>query len=82
MWNISTKPYKGAHFACFPPELIETPIKAGCPENGIVLDPFMGSGTTGMVAKQLGKNYVGIELNPEYLPLIQGRIDSNQGVLI
>jgi site-specific DNA-methyltransferase (adenine-specific) len=81
VWKITTKPYKGAHFAVFPPELIETPIKAGCPENGIVLDPFMGSGTTGMVAKQLGKNYVGIELNPEYLPLIQGRVDNSQMTL-
>ena len=51
VWKIPTKPYKGAHFAVFPEELIETPIKAGCPANGIVLDPFMGSGTTASVAK-------------------------------
>lgn len=75
VWNISTKPYKGAHFAVFPEELIETPIKAGCPANGVVLDPFMGSGTTAAVAKRLNRNYVGIELNPEYHGLIHGRLD-------
>jgi len=74
VWNISTKPYKGAHFAVFPEELIETPIKAGCPANGVVLDPFMGSGTTAMVAKQLGRNYIGFELNKEYIPLINQRL--------
>jgi site-specific DNA-methyltransferase (adenine-specific) len=82
VWNISTKTYKGAHFAVFPEELIETPIKAGCPKEGIVLDPFMGSGTTASVAKRLNRNYVGIELNPEYLPLIQGRVDNSQGILV
>lgn len=76
VWKISTKPYKGAHFAVFPPELIETPIKAGCPENGIVLDPFMGSGTTAMVAKQLGRKSIGFELNPEYIDLINERLKS------
>lgn len=142
VWNISTKPYKGAHFAVFPEELIETPIKAGCPTQicnqcqtprtkqydreerftrpgneskfnddsrisrqhdqermkrrpesiktftgysdcgcdagfhpGIVLDPFMGSGTTAAVAKRLNRNYVGIELNPEYHGLIHERLD-------
>jgi site-specific DNA-methyltransferase (adenine-specific) len=75
VWTISTKPYKGAHFAVFPEKLIETPIKAGCPANGIVLDPFMGSGTTASVAKRLNRNYVGIELNPEYHRLIHERLD-------
>ncbi|AXN53396.1 DNA methyltransferase [Methanobacterium virus Drs3] len=75
VWKIPTKPYKGAHFAVFPEELIETPIKAGCPQNGIVLDPFMGSGTTASVAKRLNRNYVGIELNPEYHVLIHERLD-------
>lgn len=74
VWNISTKPYKGAHFAVFPEDLIETPIKAGCPEGGIVLDPFMGSGTTASVAKRLNRNYVGIELNPNYHELIDDRV--------
>lgn len=78
VWEITTKPYKGAHFAVFPPELIETPIKAGCPENGLVLDPFMGSGTTAMVAKSLGRNYIGFELNPEYISLIDKRVEETQ----
>jgi DNA modification methylase len=78
VWEITTKPYKGAHFAVFPEDLIETPIKAGCPENGIVLDPFMGSGTTATVAKKQGKHYIGIELNPDYLPLINERLDKCQ----
>ena len=75
MLDTATKPYKGAHFAVFPEELIETPIKAGCPKGGIVLDPFMGSGTTASVAKRLNRNYVGIELNPEYHALIHERLD-------
>jgi len=147
VWNINTKPYKEAHFAVYPPELIETPIKAGCPEficnecgkpriklykktgfsnegnevinrskainlkegspqerirklngksykkveflsdelsdcgcnagfhQGIVLDPFIGSGTTAAVAKSLGRNYIGIELNPDYLDLIKNRVN-------
>jgi DNA modification methylase len=72
-WPISTKPYAEAHFATYPPDLIETPMKAGCPRGGVVLDPFMGSGTTGYVAQKLGMNWLGIEINPEYLPLIQAR---------
>lgn len=74
VWNINPKPYKGAHFAVFPEELIETPIKAGCPINGVVLDPFMGSGTTAAVAKRLYRNYIGIELNSEYHQLIDERL--------
>lgn len=76
VWTIPTKGYKDIHFAVYPPELIETPIKAGCPINGIILDPFIGSGTTGMVAKSLSRNYIGIELNPDYLDLIKSRIDN------
>ena len=74
VWKITTKPYKEAHFAVFPEDLIETPIDSGCPENGIVLDPFMGSGTTGVVTKKQGKNYVGIELNEEYIKIAEERI--------
>lgn len=74
VWNIATVPFKGAHIATYPPKLIEIPIKAGCPENGIVLDPFMGSGTTAVVAKKLNRNYIGIELNPEYIKMAEGRI--------
>ena len=73
-WSINTKSYKEAHFATYPTELIECPIDAGCPEGGIVLDPFMGSGTTGVVAKKQGKHYVGIELNKEYIEIADNRI--------
>lgn len=75
VWKICARPYAGAHFATFPPDLITPCIKAGCPEGGIVLDPFMGSGTTAITAKKLGRNYAGIELNPEYLSLIEKRIE-------
>lgn len=74
VWSINTKPLKECHFAPFPPELVETPIKACCPENGIVLDCFMGSGTTGLVAKQLNRNFIGIDLNEEYVNLAMNRI--------
>jgi DNA modification methylase len=66
VWNVATKPYSGAHFAVFPTELIEPCILAGAPLGGIVLDPFMGSGTTAQVAQDLGRQYLGCELNPEY----------------
>jgi len=66
VWNVATKPYSGAHFAVFPTELIEPCILAGAPLGGIVLDPFMGSGTTAQVAQDLGRQYIGCELNPEY----------------
>ena len=69
VWTVNTKPYKGAHFAVFPQELIEPCILAGAPEGGIVLDPFMGSGTTAQVAQNLGRAYLGCELNAEYAPL-------------
>ncbi len=74
VWRISTRPFRGSHFAVFPEDLVETPIKAGCPKNGIVLDPFMGSGTTAVVAKKLGRNYLGIELNPKYIEMAKRRI--------
>lgn len=74
--RINTKPFKGCHFAPYPEQLIETPIKAGCPNNGIVLDIFMGSGTTGVVSKKLNKNYIGIELNKEYIDIANKRIKS------
>lgn len=69
VWTVPTKPYKGAHFAVFPPELIEPCIMAGAPVGGVVLDPFMGSGTTAQVAQNLGRQYLGCELNPEYAAL-------------
>ncbi len=74
VWNIPTSPFRGAHFAVYPRKLIETPIKAGCPEGGLVLDPFMGSGTTALVAEQFNRNWLGIELNPEYAELAQERL--------
>ncbi len=69
VWTVNTKPYRGAHFAVFPQELIEPCIMAGAPQGGVVLDPFMGSGTTAQVAQNLGRQYLGCELNPEYAPL-------------
>jgi len=74
VWQINPVPYKGAHFAAFPPLLAETCIRIGCPENGIVLDPFMGSGTTGLAAKENGRHYIGIEINAEYARLAEKRI--------
>ena len=73
VWTVATSGYKGAHFATFPPALIEPCIIAGCPENGTVLDPFGGSGTTGQVAKSLCRNAILIELNEKYKPLIEKR---------
>ena len=74
VWNINTKPFSEAHFAVFPPDLIKPCILAGCPEGGIVLDPFMGAGTTAVVCADLGRNYIGIELNPEYIHIANKRI--------
>jgi DNA modification methylase len=74
VWTVATRPYKGAHFATFPPALIEPCILAGSRAGDIVLDPFMGSGTTAAVALQHGRQYLGCELNPEYGPLQQERI--------
>ena len=74
VWNVQTKPYRGSHFAVYPPELIEPCILAGSEEGDIVLDPFMGSGTTAMVAKALGRDYMGCELHEDYGNLIQKRI--------
>jgi len=69
VWTVTTKPYAGAHFAVFPSDLIEPCILAGAPVGGIVLDPFMGSGTTAQVAQNLGRQYIGCELNPAYMEL-------------
>ena len=76
VWTVTNKPYKGAHFAVFPPDLIEPCILAGSEENDIVLDPFMGSGTTAMVAKKHNRNYIGCELHEDYASLQTDRIDS------
>jgi len=74
VWTVATQPFKEAHFATFPPKLIEPCILAGCPAGGIVLDPFMGAGTTAVVCANLGRNYIGIELNPEYVHIANERI--------
>ena len=74
VWSVTNKPYKGAHFAVYPPDLIEPCIKAGSEEGDIVLDPFMGSGTTALVAKSLQRHYIGCELHEEYGRLIQKRL--------
>jgi DNA modification methylase len=76
VWTVPTRPFKGAHFATFPPDLIRTCIEAGCPSGDVVLDPFMGAGTTAIVA-ELGRNYVGIELNPAYIRLAEERIKNS-----
>jgi DNA modification methylase len=81
VWTVATRPYKGAHFATFPPKLIEPCILAGCPVGGTVLDPFGGSGTTGEVAEHHGRNAVLIELNPAYIPLQHERLAKVQPAL-
>lgn len=73
VWSIPVGTYAGPHFAVFPPELVETPIKAGCPPGGVVLDPFGGTGTTSEVARRLGRASIIIELNPDYLELVKER---------
>ena len=77
VWNVNTKPNKQSHFATYPPELIIPCILAGSEENDIVLDPFMGSGTTAAVARSLGRYYIGCELHEEYNNLIQERVPVN-----
>jgi DNA modification methylase len=81
VWSIPTKPYKGAHFATFPPDLIEPCILAGCPEGGTVLDPFFGSGTTGLVCSRLNRQYIGIELNEQYCKMAERRIEGDAPLL-
>ena len=73
-WTVATQPYSGAHFATFPPKLIEPCILAGCPKDGVVFDPFTGSGTVGEMALLAGRQFVGIELNPEYHAIAERRI--------
>ncbi len=80
VWTITTKPFKEAHFATFPKDLIEPCIKAGCPEGGVVLDPFGGSGTTGIVAQSLNRQAILIELNKNYINIANKRIDKELGM--
>ena len=74
VWTVATKPFKSAHFATFPPELITPCILAGAPRGGVVLDPFGGAGTTGLVADRLGRDSILIELNPAYAAMARERI--------
>jgi len=74
VWTVTTRPYKGAHFATFPPKLIEPCILAGAPRGAVVLDPFAGAGTTGLVSVRLGRSFCGVELNPVYAEMARKRI--------
>ncbi|MDF5034325.1 site-specific DNA-methyltransferase, partial [Vibrio parahaemolyticus] len=76
VWEVNTKPFKGAHFAVYPPELVEICVKAGSKPGDIILDPFFGSGTTGLVSRDLGRSYYGIELNPEYASIAEERLQN------
>ena len=80
VWTQVTKPFKEAHFATFPQELIVDCIKAGCPEGGIVLDPFMGAGTTAIVSQKLNRNYLGVELNGKYISIADNRLNKELGM--
>ena len=80
VWTVTTKPFKGAHFATFPMDLIEPCVLAGCPEGGTVLDPFGGSGTTGIVASNHNRKAVLIELNTEYIEIAKQRIQDQGGL--
>ena len=82
VWTIPTQPLQEAHFATFPEKLVADCILAGCPENGIVLDPFMGSGTTGIVARKFNRKYIGIEWNPEYIQIADKRLKKELGLFI
>ena len=78
VWTIATQPFPGAHFAVMPPELARKAIRAGCPVGGVVLDPFMGAGTTALVAVQEGRDWLGVELSPKYAEMARKRILGGQ----
>lgn len=82
VWQVNVKPCKEAHFATYPPDLVRPCILAGCPEGGVVLDPFMGSGTTALVARGIGRDYIGIELNPEYKAIAERRLFDKFGLFL
>lgn len=81
VWSIQTRPFKEAHFATFPKDLVRPMIQAGCPPGGVVLDPFFGSGTTGVVAREQGRSYIGIELNTEFIKIAEKRLAQNNLML-
>ncbi len=78
VWTVAPKPYRAAHFATYPAELIEPCIKAGCKEGGVVFDPFFGAGTTGVVAERLNRSCIGIELNPDYAAIAAARLKAER----
>jgi site-specific DNA-methyltransferase (adenine-specific) len=78
IWRIQTQPFKDAHFATYPEKLCENPIKAGCDVGGVVLDPFCGAGTTGVAAIKLNRDFIGIEINSEYLNIARARLENTQ----
>jgi len=80
VWSINTKPFPDAHFAIFPETLVERMIKAGCPEKGVVLDPFMGAGTTAVAARKLNRNYIGYDLNADYVKMANERLYKELGM--
>lgn len=80
VWTVPTQPFSEAHFATFPPALVEPCILAGCPTGGTVLDPFFGAGTTGLVADRLQRDCIGIELNPAYAEIARNRIHGDAGL--
>jgi DNA modification methylase len=82
VWTVTTKPFKGAHFATFPMDLIEPCVLAGCPDGGTVLDPFGGSGTTGIVATNHNRNAILCELNQEYIEIAKDRINQQAGIFV
>lgn len=82
VWMISPAQFPEAHFATFPEDLIVPCIKAGCPEMGVVLDPFMGAATTALVARKLNRNYVGFELNPDYITIAENRLKKELGMFL
>jgi DNA modification methylase len=80
VWTVTTKPFSEAHFATFPEDLIMDCIKAGCPEGGIILDPFMGAFTTALMARKFYRNYIGYEINPEYIAIGEKRLSQELGM--
>ncbi len=79
VWRITSENNHEMHYATYPTKLVETPVEAGCPPGGVVLDPFLGSGTTAVVARRLGRHYIGIEPNPEYAAIARVRLERESG---
>lgn len=79
VWSINTEPSTEAHFATYPQKIVEVMIRAGCPENGVVLDPFMGAGTTAIVARKMSRDYIGFEINNDYIKISKQRLNKALG---